>query len=327
MSDEFTEKNILVVDNSPLMTRMIKFYLIKAGFNSGNIMTATDGHQAFLLTELQAIHLITSGIHMKAMGGLELLRKLRGSEEERIKEIPLVFITSERKESMTQDLLQAGGNGYIAKPFTKDDLIGTIKNVLRHETESFIEPKPTSSEVVEMAKNIVSSPKIVSAFVESTLEALSQYMVTANVEELINGDDLRGDFISWIDLTDQDMDSKAIILMIFPKSVACDMYANLFDEIDMDSVSGIVEELVNIIAGIVKSKLIRQSADFYRLVHPDSEYQISDEATMDLQMGLPISKRGENIFPDVLEIGASKFTVPFKIKEEKIYLQVSFQRP
>lgn len=48
---------------------------------------------------------------------------------------------------------------------------------------------------------------------------------------------------------------------------------------------------------------------------------------MDLQMGLPVSKRGENIFPDFLEIRASKFTVPFKIKEEKVYLQVSFQKP
>jgi two-component system chemotaxis response regulator CheY len=327
MSDDFSGKNILIVDNSPLMTRMIKSYLIKAGFKSKNISTATDGQQAYSLAQLKEFHLITSGMHMRALGGLELLKKLRESSEENIKETPLVLITAERDESMTQELVQAGGNGYLAKPFTTDDLIDTIKNVFDHNKDSFFEPKPTSQEILDVTKNIVSSPKVVSAFVQSTLEALSQYMVTAEVEALINGDDLRGDFISWIDLTDKDMDSKAVILMIFPKSVASDLYENLFGEVDMDSVSGIVEELVNIIAGIVKSKLINQGAEIYRLVHPDSEYQISDEATMDLQMGLPISKKGENIFPNVLEADASKFTVPLKIKEKIVYLQVSFQQP
>jgi two-component system chemotaxis response regulator CheY len=327
MSDDFTEKNILVVDNSPLMTRMIKSYLVKAGFDAENISTATDGQQAYSLAELQAFHLITSGMHMRALGGLELLKKLRESEEERLKKTPLVLITSERKANMTRDLEQAGGNGYLSKPFTTDALIDTVKNVFNHEKESFVEPKPIFSDVVDVLKNNVSSPKIVSAFVASTLEALSQYMVTAEVENLINGDGLRGDFISWIDLTDTEMNSKLIILMVFPKSVVIDLYENLFGEVDMDSVSGIVEELVNIIAGIVKSKLIGHGADIYRLVHPDSEYQLSDEATVDLQMGLPISKKGDNIFSDVLEPGASNFTVPFNIKEEKVYLQVSFQEP
>ncbi|MGV7220405.1 MAG: response regulator [Nitrospinales bacterium] len=325
MSDNFAEKNILVVDNSPLMTRMIKSYLVKAGFDAENISTATDGQQALLLAELQAFHLITSGMHMRALGGFELLKKLRESGEKRIKETPLVFITSERKESMTRDLEQAGGNGYLSKPFTTDALIKTIKNVFNDDKESFVEPKPTFTQVIDVADNKISSPKIVSAFIESTLEALSQYMVTAEVESMVTGDSLRGDFISWIDLADKDMDSKLIILMIFPKSVASDLYENIFGEVDMNSVSGIVEELVNIIAGIVKSKLIGKGSDIYRLVHPDSEYQLSDEATMDLQMGLPVSKRGENIFPNVFEIGASKFTLPFSIKKEKIYLQVSFQ--
>ena len=327
MSDDFSEKNILIVDNSPLMTRVIKSYLVKAGFKAKNISTATDGQQAYSLAEMRVFHLITSGMHMRALGGLDLLKKLRESGEERIKETPLVLITAERKGSMTQDLVKAGGNGYLTKPFTTEELINTIKNVFGHNKESFVDPKPTSKVIVDLAGNMVSSPKVVSAFVESTLEALGQYMVTGEVEELINGDELRGDFISWIDLTDKDMDSKAVILMIFPKSVASDLYENLFGEVDMDSVSGIVEELVNIIAGIVKSKIIGQGADIYRLVHPDSEYQISEGATMDLQMGLPISKRGENIFPDVLEPQASKFTVPIKIKEKKVYLQVSFQQP
>ena len=271
MSDDFAEKNVLVVDNSALMTRMIKSYLVSAGFGTENISTATDGQQAYLLAELQGFHLITSGMHMKFFGGLELLRKLRESNEERIKEIPLVLITSERKEGVTQELEQAGGNGYLSKPFSTEDLIDTIKNVFNHEKESFLEPKPTSADIAPSTKNMISSPKIISAFVESTLEALGQYMVTADVEALINGDDLRGDFISWIDLADKEMDSKAIILMIFPKSIASDLYENIFGEIDLNSVAGIVEELVNIIAGIVKSKLLGHSADIYRLVHPNSE--------------------------------------------------------
>jgi hypothetical protein len=57
---------------------------------------------------------------------------------------------------------------------------------------------------------------------------------------LINGDNLKGDFISWIGLADKEVGNKVIILIIFPKSVASDLYENLFGEVDMNSVSGVV---------------------------------------------------------------------------------------
>ena len=75
MPENLSDKKILVADNSTVMTRMIKSYLIKAGFNSENITTADDGHQAFMFTELIGFHLVTSSFHMKVLDGMELLSK------------------------------------------------------------------------------------------------------------------------------------------------------------------------------------------------------------------------------------------------------------
>lgn len=326
MPDNFAGKNVLVVDNSALMTRMIKSYLVKAGFQSDNISTATDGHQAFLLTELKDFDLITSGLHMRFLGGMQLLEIIRKSDEKRVREIPILLITAERREGLAQEFENAGGNGRLFKPFDKDILVDTMKKIFNHGGEGFVTAESAPDAIARAAGDLKFDPQVVSAFVESALEALSQYMVSATVGELIDGDDLKGDFISWIDLTDKETDTKLIIMLLFPKTVACDIYESIFGSVDMDEVCGVVQELCNIIAGICKPKLSDYCSEIYRLVHPDLADEVGDDIKINFQVGLPVAKMGENFYPKVFQQGVPKFTIPFTIGEEMITLQVSFQK-
>lgn len=323
MAEELKEKKILVVDNSPLMTKMIRSYLVKLGVKPENIATATDGHQAFLITELKRFDLITSGLHMRFLDGLALLKRLRGSDEKSIREISHLLITSERRKDLDKDIERAGGNGYLSKPFRMDDLAITIEMILDPGSNGFVKLDQAPEKAGQVSEDINFDPKVVSVFVDSALEALSQYMVTATVGEMIHGEGLQADFSSWIDLTDKDADVKLVFLLLFPKKVACDIYESIFGAVDMDAVCGVVQELGNITAGITKAHLPEYHSDIYKLVHPDREWK---DVQLNFKIGLPSAKMGENFYPKVFQQGVPKFTVPFTIGDDIITLQVSFQK-
>lgn len=323
MAKEFVEKNILVVDNSPLMTRMIRSYLVKMGFKPENVATATDGHQAFLIAELRQFDLITSGLHMRFLDGLGLLKKMRASDEKSISKMPHLLITAERKIDLDKEFERAGGNGYLSKPFRMDDLAKTMEKILDPESNGFVKVEQEPEIMGQVAEDISFDPKVVSVIVDSALEALSQYMVPATAGEMIHGEGLQGDFSSWIDLTDKAADIKLVFLLLFPKKVACDIYESIFGSVDMDAVCGIVQELGNITAGITKSKLSDYYADIYKMVHPGRDLK---GVQLDFQIGLPSAKMGENFYPQIFQRGVPKVTIPFTIGDDIITLQVSFQK-
>ena len=66
-------------------------------------------------------------IQMPGMGGIEVLKAIRESEEHR--NLPVVMLTSSSMECDIKTSYAVGANGYVIKPIDFDDLINTIKGI------------------------------------------------------------------------------------------------------------------------------------------------------------------------------------------------------
>lgn len=109
---------VLVVDDFSTMRKIVKNILRQLGFN--NIVEADDGSTAWEVLNKDNIDFIVSDWNMPTMSGIELLRKVRASEE--YADIPFLMVTAEAQQENIIEAVQAKVSNYIVKPFTPETL-------------------------------------------------------------------------------------------------------------------------------------------------------------------------------------------------------------
>ena len=119
------EMRILVVDDFSTMRRIIKNILRQLGFN--NIIEADDGSTAWETLNKDKIDFIISDWNMPKMPGIELLRKVRSSEE--FAALPFLMVTAEAQQENIIEAVQAKVSNYIVKPFTADTMKQKIDKI------------------------------------------------------------------------------------------------------------------------------------------------------------------------------------------------------
>ncbi len=124
----FGNKKVLVVDDSPVMRRIIKKNLKQAGFLEENILESPDGDTATDWVLVENFDLIISDWHMPRVDGLEFFYRLQAYDD--FKDIPFLMVTSEAQKVKVMEALNAGISNYILKPFTAMDLEKKIKQIL-----------------------------------------------------------------------------------------------------------------------------------------------------------------------------------------------------
>ncbi len=107
---------VLVVDDFSTMRRIIKNILRQLGFN--NVVEADDGTTAWETLNKDKIEFIISDWNMPQMTGIDLLRKVRGSEE--FADLPFLMVTAEAQQENIIEAVQAKVSNYIVKPFTAE---------------------------------------------------------------------------------------------------------------------------------------------------------------------------------------------------------------
>ncbi len=114
------ESQILVVDDSAAIRKILQRVLRQTGMSIGAIHEAGDGRQALETLAAQRVDLVLSDINMPNMDGLQLLASLRASAE--WSNIPVVMITTEGGEMKVAEAVKLGASGYVRKPFTADQI-------------------------------------------------------------------------------------------------------------------------------------------------------------------------------------------------------------
>ncbi len=110
--------SILVVDDSPIMRKLVIRSLRQAGYGDHEVVEAEDGADALAKIADQRPKVVLSDWNMPNMNGLELIQALRGQENL----VPFGFITSESTTEQKSAAMSAGASFLLSKPFTADEL-------------------------------------------------------------------------------------------------------------------------------------------------------------------------------------------------------------
>jgi two-component system chemotaxis response regulator CheY len=119
---------ILIVDDSSVMRKIVERSLRQAGLEIVQVLEASNGAEALVVAQNNALDLILSDINMPVMDGLEFVRRLRNVEN--AKNVPVIMITTEAGESAVVQALSNGARGYIRKPFTPEQIKERIAPLL-----------------------------------------------------------------------------------------------------------------------------------------------------------------------------------------------------
>jgi DNA-binding response OmpR family regulator len=118
---------ILVVDDEPALTRMVKLNLERTG--NYEVRTENQGSKALQAAREFKPDLMLLDVMMPDMSGDEVSAQMK--EDKELSQIKYVFmtaiVTKDETEAMGSNI---GGNEFLAKPVKTDELIATIERVL-----------------------------------------------------------------------------------------------------------------------------------------------------------------------------------------------------
>ena len=120
--------NVLIVDDSNTMRKVILKALTLSGFNLGDCLEAGNGQEALTVLDSHWVDLILTDLNMPVMNGWDLVHRLK--ENPTLAEIPVVLITTEGSETRLRELFELGIKDYIQKPFHPETLRDVLTRIL-----------------------------------------------------------------------------------------------------------------------------------------------------------------------------------------------------
>ena len=121
-------RRVLIVDDSPIVRELLTEMLASAGIS---VEAAEDGLAALRVLEASEPDLVLSDVEMPRMGGLELLRRIRGKNQR----LPVVMLTTRGSAADRKAAAELGADAYLVKSdFEGSKLLDTVSR--------FINPRP-----------------------------------------------------------------------------------------------------------------------------------------------------------------------------------------
>ena len=119
------EKKVLVVDDE---IHIVYVAAIKLRNNGYEVVTATNGAEAFELACVEKPDIIVTDFQMPAMTGLELVEKIRQNEE--TKDIPVILLTARSFAISKEQKQDLQISECLSKPFSPRELLENIEDIL-----------------------------------------------------------------------------------------------------------------------------------------------------------------------------------------------------
>ncbi len=112
--------NVLLVDDSDIIRKMILKTMRLARIPLGDTFEASNGREALEVLEDEWVDVILVDINMPVMDGLELIERVRATDG--ISDLPIVVITTEGADSSMDRFNAMGVTAFLRKPFTPEQI-------------------------------------------------------------------------------------------------------------------------------------------------------------------------------------------------------------
>ena len=190
------EAQLLVVEDEPNILELLAASLRYAGFE---VISASAGTEAVQAAQRYRPDLIVLDVMLPDMDGFDVVRRLRGGGDR----IPVVFLTARAAMEDKIRGLTLGGDDYVTKPFSLEEVIARIRAVLRRTRGDGADPTPRlkfadleldedSHEVWRAGQPVQLSPtefKLLRYFMSNANRVLSKMQILDHVWDY----DFRGD--------------------------------------------------------------------------------------------------------------------------------------
>ena len=123
MSDK---AKILLVDDEPSIVKMVSKRLEVEGFE---VLVAMDGQEGLKKAQAESPELIILDVMLPKLNGYEVCTMLK--QDTRYQKIPVLMFTAKAQEKDERLGLECGANAYMRKPFKAQELLETIRTLLK----------------------------------------------------------------------------------------------------------------------------------------------------------------------------------------------------
>lgn len=120
--------SVLVVDDVNTMRTQLKEILRSIGIQK--VLGVSNGEEAKLVLETEAVHLVVCDWHMSPTDGLEVLKFLR-AHPTLGKTVGFLMLTAEGTKEKVLTAIQAGVDDYVMKPVSPAQVLAKIQNVMK----------------------------------------------------------------------------------------------------------------------------------------------------------------------------------------------------
>ncbi|MCP3761073.1 response regulator transcription factor [Domibacillus sp. A3M-37] len=121
-------QTILIAEDEPAISQVLKVYLVKAGFQ---VVQAFNGTEAVEKFQLAPPSLVLLDVMMPGKDGWAVLKEIRTNGS-----CPVIMLTALNDVNYRLNGLNGGADDYISKPFIADEVVARVRAVLRRSEES-----------------------------------------------------------------------------------------------------------------------------------------------------------------------------------------------
>ena len=121
-----TGERILVVDDEPDIIALVAYHLARSGYR---VSTASTGPEALNAARDEHPALIILDLMLPELSGFQVLERLR--EDRALTDTPVLMLTARREEHDRVQGLSLGADDYLVKPFSPQELVLRVRNILR----------------------------------------------------------------------------------------------------------------------------------------------------------------------------------------------------
>lgn len=124
-----TESTILVADDDPMLRKVLS----RVFGSRFEVLTASDGVEAFELVSTRSVDLVILDVALPGMEGRAVARRMR--EAPATRDVPILMVSGLDAPEDQRDGFAAGADVYMTKPFEMDELWDRAKGLLRRDPD------------------------------------------------------------------------------------------------------------------------------------------------------------------------------------------------